>query len=373
MMIRYENVVKKYDDVTIVDNLNLTINTGEFVALIGPSGCGKTTTLKMLNRLIKNNAGTIYIDDEDISKVDPTVLRRKIGYVIQQIGLFPNMTIEENISVVPKLLGWSRERCRARANELLELVSMPYELNAKKYPNELSGGQQQRIGVLRALAADPPIILMDEPFGALDPVIRDTLQDEVKSLQRKLNKTIVFVTHDMEEAIKMADTIVFMAKGKVLQQASPEEMLAHPADPMISQFMGKLSYSRTGSDLTCADVMRKRVYTVSETKKTLECIELMKQREIDSAVVVDENNKFKGIVTIEHIREHGKPRMPVSEIVQEVPTVSITTNAKDAFDMLVETKANYITVLERNKTVAGIITKTSMTKALASLVWGDEH
>ena len=373
-MIVYENVRKKYEDVTVLENLNLTINDGEFVVLIGPSGCGKTTTLKMINKLIHVDEGSIFIDDKNINDVDAVELRRKIGYVIQQIGLFPNMTIEENISVVPKLLKWSKEKCNQRVHELLELVDLPYEENAKKYPNELSGGQQQRIGVLRALAGDPPIILMDEPFGALDPITRDSLQDELKILQKKLHKTIIFVTHDMDEAVKMADTIVFMNKGKIIQAASPEDMLKNPANEIISNFLGKLSYSRSGSDLTCADVMKKKVLILSETKKTLESISLMKQRELNSAVVIDENDKYKGVVTIEYIREHGKPGEMISAIVDtSVQTVLITSNAKDAFDKLIETKDDYIVVLNRNKTVAGIITRSSMTKALAGVVWGEEN
>lgn len=372
-MIVYENVTKKYDDITIIDNLNLTINDGEFVVLIGPSGCGKTTTLKMINRLIKFNEGNIYIDNNNIKEINAVELRRKIGYVIQQIGLFPNMTIEENISVVPNLLKWSKEKQNKRVHELLEMVNLPYEENAKKYPKELSGGQQQRIGVLRALAAEPPIILMDEPFGALDPITRDNLQDELKTLQKKLNKTIIFVTHDMGEAVKLADRIVFMSEGKILQSASPEEMLKNSAHPMISKFMGKLSYSRSGNDLTCSDVMKSKVLTVPETKKTLECIELMKQKEMNSAIVVDEYNKFKGRVNIEDIREFGKPGEMITKIIKkDVPVVMVNTNAKDAFDNLIKVNADYLVVLNRDKTVAGIITKTSMTKALGSVVWGDD-
>lgn len=373
-MIVYENVKKSYNDVTVVDNLNLTINDGEFVVLIGPSGCGKTTSLKMINRLIKMDSGNIFIDDNNIKDMDAVELRRKIGYVIQQIGLFPNMTIEENIMVVPKLLKWSKEKCNQRVHELLELVDLPYDENAKKYPNELSGGQQQRIGVLRALAGDPPIILMDEPFGALDPMTRDSLQDELKVLQKKLNKTVIFVTHDMDEAVKMADKIVFMNKGKILQCASPEEMLSNPAADIISNFLGKLSYSRSSSDLTCSDVMKTRVLTLPETKKTLESISIMRQRELNTALVVDENNRYVGVVTIEKIRELGKPGEMIGNMLDEsFETVLVTSNAKDAFDMIIETKSDFVVVLNRNKTVAGIITRTSMTKALASVVWGDEN
>ena len=373
-MITFENVTKKYNDVTVVDDLNLTINDGEFVVLIGPSGCGKTTSLKMINRLIKMNAGKILIDGKNINEMDAVEMRRGIGYVIQQIALFPNMTIGENITVVPKLLNWSKEKRDKRAKELLEMVGMPYAENINKFPNELSGGQQQRIGVLRALAAEPPVILMDEPFGALDPMTRDNLQDELKSLQRKLKKTIIFVTHDMDEAVKLADRIVFMRDGKILQAATPEEMLRNPADPMISNFMGKLSYSSSGEDLTCGDVMKKRVLTLYEDRKILESVEMMKQRELDSAVVVDSNDRYLGVVTIENIRKNGRPGDTVGKLVNpDVPTVSVTTSAKDGFEKLVESKYNYIVVLSRKNTVAGIITRTSMTKAFASFIWGGDE
>ncbi|NMA21931.1 MAG: ABC transporter ATP-binding protein, partial [Spirochaetales bacterium] len=200
-MIEFRNVTKRYGDITVLDDLSFTIKSGELVCIIGPSGCGKTTTLRTINRLIEPKRGTVFIDGKDITEQNAVQLRREIGYVIQQIGLFPNMTVAQNISVVPKLLKYSAQECDKIVHELLTLVDMPYEENAHKYPNELSGGQQQRIGVLRALAASPPIVLMDEPFGALDPVTRDSLQEEVKRIQRKLKKTIVFVTHDMDEAL----------------------------------------------------------------------------------------------------------------------------------------------------------------------------
>lgn len=373
-LIEYRNIKKAYGDIAVIEDISFTIEDGEFVILIGPSGCGKTTTLKMLNRLIPFNAGEISINGKNIMDSKAEDLRRNIGYVIQQIGLFPNMTIEENICVVPKLLKWTKERATKRAEELLEMVNMPYDEYAHKYPNELSGGQQQRVGVLRALAAEPPIILMDEPFGALDPITRDTLQDEVKELQVKLNKTIIFVTHDMDEAIKLADKIIFMDKGKILQIASPEQMLKNPAHPIISNFMGKLSHSTSGDDLICEDVMRRKVFTVLENKKVLETIKLMENREIDSAVILDMNRKYKGIVTIEDIKAKGKPGEEIGNIVStKLPIVRFNTNAKEAFDLLAETGASFLVVLNRDKTVAGIITRTSMTKALASVVWGDEN
>ena len=259
-MIKFQNVSKKYGSTTILNNISLEIKQGEFAVLIGPSGCGKTTTLKAINRLIEPDKGKIYIDDKDIRKENPVELRRKIGYVIQQIGLFPNMTVEQNITVVPKLLKYSKQECEDIVRELLSLVDMPYEENAHKFPSELSGGQQQRIGVLRALAASPPIVLMDEPFGALDPVTRDSLQEEIKLIQKKLKKTIVFVTHDMDEALRLADRIIFMNHGEIIQMATPEEMLQSPADPIIKSFLGKhMSNGNDARQLLAEDFMKTKV------------------------------------------------------------------------------------------------------------------
>lgn len=221
-MLTLENVSKTYrGGKKAVNNVNLKIAKGEFICFIGPSGCGKTTTMKMINRLIEPSAGKIFIDGENIMDQDPVELRRKIGYVIQQIGLFPHMTIQQNISLVPKLLKWPEQQRKERARELLKLVDMGPEY-VDRYPHELSGGQQQRIGVLRALAAEPPLILMDEPFGALDPITRDSLQEEFKKLQKTLHKTIVFVTHDMDEAIKLADRIVILKAGEIVQVGTPD-------------------------------------------------------------------------------------------------------------------------------------------------------
>lgn len=238
-MLTLENVSKTYKGgKKAVNNVNLKIAKGEFICFIGPSGCGKTTTMKMINRLIEPSAGKIFIDGENIMDQDPVELRRKIGYVIQQIGLFPHMTIQQNISLVPKLLKWPEQQRKERARELLKLVDMGPEY-VDRYPHELSGGQQQRIGVLRALAAEPPLILMDEPFGALDPITRDSLQEEFKKLQKTLHKTIVFVTHDMDEAIKLADRIVILKAGEIVQVGTPDDILRNPADEFVEEFIGK--------------------------------------------------------------------------------------------------------------------------------------
>ncbi len=372
-MIEFRNVTKQYGSNTILHDLSFTIKTGEFVVLIGPSGCGKTTTLRTINRLIEPKAGTVFIDGKDVTKQNAVELRRKIGYVIQQIGLFPNMTVHQNISVVPKLLGYSKEECDKIVHDLLALVDMPYEENAHKYPSELSGGQQQRIGVLRALAASPPIVLMDEPFGALDPVTRDSLQEEVKRIQKKLKKTIVFVTHDMDEALRLADTIIFMDKGRIVQMASAEEMLQHPASPVIKSFMGKhMGHESPAAILLAEDFMKKKVYKVYKNTKTLESIEMMSKREINSLVVIDDDETYLGTVSIEDIKARGRAGRSIAELINpDTMTVGRKDDAKEALDKLLSSTSNYVVVLNDNRTVAGIITRTSTAKAMGEALWGD--
>ena len=239
-MIKFENVSKRYADGTIaVDSLELDIQQGEFLVIIGPSGCGKTTTLKMINRLISLSDGTIYINGKKISEYDIHELRWNIGYVLQQIALFPHMTIEDNIAIVPEMRKWGKEKIKKRIYELMEMVGLDYETYANRKPSELSGGQQQRVGVVRALAADPEIILMDEPFSALDPISREKLQDDLLDLKRNLKKTTVFVTHDIQEALKLADRICIMNKGKIVQIGTPQELVANPANDFVKEFIGE--------------------------------------------------------------------------------------------------------------------------------------
>jgi osmoprotectant transport system ATP-binding protein len=238
-LITFEAVTKRYPDGTVaVDGLDLEIPAGKTMVLVGPSGCGKTTSLRMINRLVEPTEGVIRLDGADIKERNPALLRRGIGYVIQQTGLFPHRTVEDNIATVPVLTGWPRKKARARARELLTLVGLEPAL-AKRYPHQLSGGQQQRVGVARALAADPPVLLMDEPFSAVDPLVRASLQDQLLSLQAELQKTIVLVTHDIEEAIKVGDLVaLFRPHGKIAQVAPPEELLAAPADDYVAGFVG---------------------------------------------------------------------------------------------------------------------------------------
>jgi osmoprotectant transport system ATP-binding protein len=238
-MITFEKVTRRYGDRAAVDNLDLQIQAGEIVILVGPSGCGKTTTLRMINRLVEPSAGRILIDDVDTASLPPEELRRGIGYVIQQVGLFPHLTVAENIATVPRLLGWSRQRVNDRVDELLDLVGLPAVDYARRHPSELSGGQRQRVGVARALGADPPILLMDEPFGAIDPVVRLRLQQELLRLQSVVRKTIVFVTHDIDEAVRLGDRVALFADGGHLAQYdTPAELLLHPKTGFVEEFLG---------------------------------------------------------------------------------------------------------------------------------------
>ncbi|WP_406133599.1 ABC transporter ATP-binding protein [Streptomyces zaomyceticus] len=238
-MIRFEHVTKRYaDGTTAVDDLSFEVAEGELVTLVGPSGCGKTTTMIMVNRLVEPTSGSVFVDGEDISGVDPVALRRKIGYVIQQVGLFPHRTVLDNTATVPALLGWKKAAARARAAELLDLVGLDPATYGSRYPAQLSGGQRQRVGVARALAADPPVLLMDEPFGAVDPVVRERLQNEFLALQATVRKTVLLVTHDIEEAVRMGDRMAVYGQGRIEQFDTPATVLGSPATPYVADFVG---------------------------------------------------------------------------------------------------------------------------------------
>ncbi len=369
-MIEYINVSKSYGNKTVIENLNLKIEKGQFATLIGSSGCGKTTTLKMLNGLIPYDSGEILINGENINKYEPDNLRRTIGYVIQSIGLFPNMTVEENIRVVPELLKWDKEKTLSRVKELMVLVDMPYEKYGKKYPRQLSGGQQQRVGVMRALAADPDIILMDEPFGALDPITRDIMQEEVRKLQRKLKKTILFVTHDMNEAVKMSDVIVFMEQGKIIQKASPSEMLENPANDTIKDFLSiHMSEKKHSKNLLCKDVMRKPAITKNIKASPREAVWLMRESSIDTLIIVDDENHYKGVININTLYTNKDKLNTVEELLSyDHKTIDAYENAKTGFELLETVDFNFLIVLEDEEPV-GILTKSSMADGMAAYLW----
>lgn len=374
-MLTLENVSKTYKGgKKAVNNVNLKIAKGEFICFIGPSGCGKTTTMKMINRLIEPSAGKIFIDGENIMDQDPVELRRKIGYVIQQIGLFPHMTIQQNISLVPKLLKWPEQQRKERARELLKLVDIGPEY-VDRYPHELSGGQQQRIGVLRALAAEPPLILMDEPFGALDPITRDSLQEEFKKLQKTLHKTIVFVTHDMDEAIKLADRIVILKAGEIVQVGTPDDILRNPADEFVEEFIGKERLIQSSSpDVERVDqIMNTQPVTITADKTLSEAIQLMRQERVDSLLVVNDERVLQGYVDVEIIDQCRKKANLVSEVLHEdIYTVLGGTLLRDTVRKILKRGVKYVPVVDEDRRLIGIVTRASLVDIVYDSLWGEE-
>ncbi|QHE94036.1 osmoprotectant ABC transporter ATP-binding protein OsmV [Pandoraea fibrosis] len=299
-MITLDNLTKTFvqkdgKPVTAVNAVSLEVPPGEICVFLGPSGCGKTTTLKMINRLIKPTSGRILLNGEDTGKINEIELRRHIGYVIQQIGLFPNMTIEENITVVPRLLGWDKKRCRERAIELMAMVALDPKHYLSRYPRELSGGQQQRIGVIRALAADPPVLLMDEPFGAVDPINRESIQNEFFQMQRQLGKTVIMVSHDIDEAIKLADRIAIFRQGRLVQYAQPDALLARPVDEFVASFVGHDRILKRLLLVRAEDAATPQP-TVKPQTTLAEAYGMMDELDTRSLVVVDENARALGYI-----------------------------------------------------------------------------
>ncbi|MDR7071171.1 osmoprotectant transport system ATP-binding protein [Fictibacillus barbaricus] len=319
--------------------------------------------------MIEPTRGSILIDGEDISTKNPVELRRNIGYVIQQIGLLPHMTIEDNISLVPRLKGWKKEEYEGKVDELLDLVGLDPATFRKRYPSELSGGQQQRIGVIRALAAEPPIILMDEPFSALDPISREQLQDELVKLQETIKKTIVFVTHDMDEAIKIADRIAILNKGEIVQFDTPERILRHPANDFVKGFLGENRLASGETDMPEAiDLMRPNPVTSRYTRGLAEALKMMKRYGVDSLLVTDQQNKLLGITTLESIEKHfSEEDKTVGDLMNtNILTVDKNTTYTDVAEIFATNQVSMIPVLEDEKLV-GLITRATMMRGLAGL------
>ncbi|MBT2583876.1 ABC transporter ATP-binding protein [Planococcus sp. ISL-109] len=315
-MISFKHVTKAYNEENIaVNDVDFTVEQGKIVVLLGPSGCGKTTLLRMVNRLESITDGEIIINGENSMDLDAIELRRKIGYVIQSNGLFPNMTIEENVMLVPDLLGWSKKEKRERFTYLMKLSGLDPEEYGKRFPYQLSGGQQQRIGVVRALAADPPVMLMDEPFGALDPIIREKIQDEFLQIQREVKKTILFVSHDIDEAIKMADKIVLLRDGEIMQFDTPSEMLAHPKNEFVSQFFGKDRAIKSLSLHTVKDLQGiiglgevddsiQDTKTINVHQDLRNTLSMLMNQEADQVIVTDDEGERIGSITIDLVQKY---------------------------------------------------------------------
>ncbi|MFZ5599373.1 MAG: betaine/proline/choline family ABC transporter ATP-binding protein [Bacillota bacterium] len=364
--IMFENVSKQYGSTVVIENLNLSIPEGNIVVLVGPSGCGKTTTMKMINRLIESTSGIILVNGQDIQGVDPVELRRGIGYVIQQIGLFPHMTITENISLVPRLRNGKKSIDQRRVSQLLEMVGLDPEFYRDRYPAELSGGQQQRVGVARALMSEPPIILMDEPFSALDPITREQLQDELIRLNEELHKTIVFVTHDMDEALKIADQIIVMQDGKVVQQGKPDQILRHPANDFVREFLGEKRLSSHISYLV-DDVMLKAPVTVLPSRGLAEAVQIMVKKRVTGLVVTDKNGQYLGITSTSDIYSRYTDESLTISDVKQVNAVTVTTGTPlaEAIPLVQEAPYGYVPVLKPDGKLAGLLTRGCLVDVLA--------
>ncbi len=366
-MIKFENVTKTYKDKTILKNISLEIEKGKLVAFIGASGCGKTTTLKMINRLIKPSTGRIYINGEDIEKKDVIKLRRNMGYVIQQTGLLPHMTVKENIELIPRTEKYDANSIIETTAKLMDMVGLNPDEYLNRYPVELSGGQQQRVGVARAFATDPDIILMDEPFSALDPITRTGLQDELVNLQSQLKKTIVFVTHDMDEAVKIADMICIMKDGEILQYDTPENILKNPKNEFVSEFVGKNRIWASPEYIKAEDIMIDSPVTCSVNMTLLRCVEKMRSYKVDSLMVVEnKTNKLLGIVNAKQLQRQSDRTQEVGQIMNtDILGVRLDDDIVHILKVVDDNNVSNIPVLSDENILLGLITKSSLVTTLS--------
>jgi osmoprotectant transport system ATP-binding protein len=367
--IRLSNVTKEFDGATqaAVDDLSLDIDSGTIMALLGPSGCGKTTTLRMINRLIEPTSGTIEIDGVDVMSQSPQELRRGIGYVIQQVGLFPHRTIASNIATVPTMLGWDKARSAERVEELTTLVGLDHELLGR-YPDELSGGQQQRVGVARALAADPPVLLMDEPFGAVDPIVRGRLQDELLALQTKVSKTIVLVTHDVDEALRVADQIALMNVGGVIEQlATPDELMRAPANDFVRSFVGEDRGLRRLA-LNNVSALRFHQGPVVDVTATHDDAQRAMAAEGSDWLGIIIDGRFAGWTKAADVEAARAARRPLAEVERFDPIAQIepSSTLRAAMELIMSSNSS-VAVIDDGGRFGGVVTLEDIRRALASV------
>jgi osmoprotectant transport system ATP-binding protein len=363
-MIRLHQVSKHFGRMIAVDRIDMEVPAGAVCVLLGPSGCGKTTTMKMINRLIPPTSGQIFIDGRDTAAVDEVTLRRSIGYVIQQIGLFPNMTIEDNICVVPDMLGWPRAKSRKRAAELLDMVNLDPSVFLKRYPKQLSGGQQQRVGVVRALAADPPVLLMDEPFGAIDPINREVIQDEFLKLQAELRKTIVFVSHDIDEAVKMATQIAIFRDGKLVQCDTPDTILAHPVDAFVSEFVGSDRTLKRLRLIRVEDAMMADPPRVRADDDLDAAVRQMEEHGHVSIVMVGPQGRARGVVRLDEVRDRkglvGEHQAPLPGVVH------VRDDLRKAVSEMFTHGVTWLACVDDDGFYRGYITQKGITQVLGA-------
>ncbi len=363
-MIRLDRVTKIFGTTTAVDGLDMEVPTGAVCVLLGPSGCGKTTTMKMINRLIAPTSGKIFVHGRDTASVDEVTLRRSIGYVIQQIGLFPNKTVEENICTVPDLLGWDRKKSRARAADLLTLVNLDPAIFLKRYPKELSGGQQQRVGVVRALAADPPVLLMDEPFGAIDPINREVIQDEFLKIQSELKKTVVFVSHDIDEAVKMASHIAIFREGRLIQYDTPDTILAKPADSFVADFVGGDRTLKRLRLIKVGQAMMKEPPRVVEEDTLDTAVARMREYGHTSIVMVGPRGRARGMIRLDEAQDK---KGLVSEHVVPLPgVIHVDDDLRNAVSMMFSHGATWLACVDDDGFYKGYVTQKGITQLLGA-------
>jgi len=363
-MIELEHLTKIYPDGTkAVDDVSLKVEEGEICVLLGPSGCGKTTTMKMINRLIAITSGKIYLNGVDINERDQNDLRKEIGYAIQEVGLFPHMTVGENIGVVPELLGWAKQDRRKHARDLLQMVRLDADVFIDRYPKELSGGQRQRVGVARALAAEPAVLLMDEPFGAIDPITRVDLQNEFLRLQQEIKKTIVFVTHDIYEAIKMGDKIALMNSGQLVQYDTPFTVLFHPKDEFVADFVGSDRAIKGLQLIRTKEVMRDEPLTVKPEESVQAVRERIEKEHIDHDVpVVDEGGRFMGWTRAADLQgESVKEGM-----FEATATASVNMVLDEALSIMISNNQTTLAIVDNDKQLIGILTFGDIQQALSA-------
>lgn len=365
-MIEFKNVGKQFKENVVLKGLSLEIQKGELVVFIGPSGCGKTTSLKMINRLIEPSSGTILVNGKDIMKTDTIELRRHMGYVIQQTGLFPHMTVRENIQLIAGLEGKDHDQMDQRTEQLLTMVGLDPRQFIDRYPSELSGGQQQRVGFARALMNDPDVILMDEPFSALDPVTRNDLQEELFNLQEEVKKTIVFVTHDMDEAIKLADRICIMRDGEIVQFDTPEEILRHPKDEYVESFIGKNKIWSSPEFIKAEDIMIEDPVSISGKRTLLQGIEIMRGRKVDSLLITDRDRVLQGLIKLKNIQTIPDKSQRIEEVMEgEIIGVNEHDSLLDVLEVMNQEETGYLPVTDATGKLRGLITRSSLLSVLS--------
>ena len=373
-MVEFKDVTKIYSKSKqpAVEHISFKINKGEFCCLIGTSGSGKTTLMRMINRMNSVTKGQVLVNGKDVKKFNSVNLRRKIGYVIQNNGLMPHMTIRENIVLVPKLLKWSKEKLNEEAERLIKLAELP-ESYLDRYPAELSGGQQQRIGVVRALAANQNLILMDEPFGALDPITRESLQNLVQNLQMQLGKTIVFVTHDMDEALKLATKIVVLHDGKLIQVGSPEEILHHPANKFVESLIGEERLSEAKYETVKVKNVMTAPVKINLGASLNDALAMMKEHHVDTLLVIDDDNHLKGYISIADLQRKYPHVSSVSDIMLPInATVGPEEYLRDNFSRILSRNGQYIPVVDAERKLIGVVTRSSLVNVVYEKIWGEK-